>query len=156
MILLAIVACAPLAGCGSSTIKQQAARIVELETYSQDLESRLTALKEKQLGEDRELCSGRPAEPPPPPAPEVSARTNTSVPADLPVVHLSPSGVTTSTSGESADESDPSDATAAQHAAGLPAGHETTRPVVKVHGSQEGQVYQRTLSAAERETAPSL
>lgn len=160
----------PLGGCSADLQGRQAARIVELERYSQELEAKVTALKEASLkGAARSACA--PSSPTQGGDPTTSgaqptvaapgkgasehprAGSTTAAPSNLPVVRLSPAHPFATAE----EDAHPQDADSAEDAAELlsdaeVASSDQTRPVLKLHGGQEGKVIMRTVTAAEKDT----
>lgn len=168
-ILFMILGSLATLGCGGSAKNQHLGRIADLESYTLKLESQLTALKEQALERERSHCKtsgsklaelGTPAaEPATELAPanlqaKVQPRAS-GAPADLPVVHLTPGGPTTK-SRETAEPTEPTPE-GAEHQAGAREddADDATRPVLKIHGSQDGKVYHRPVTAADRQNTSS-
>lgn len=173
--LLNLLMIVPLvAGCASDLQGRQAARIVELESYTQELEAKVTMLKEASLkATARTACLSSPGD-----ASKHDARTEqanseaakasardkasaeqsrnpspTSAPADLPVVRLSPARPFASAQdADRSDEAGPALDPVAASSDSPAASSDQARPVLKLHGAQEGKVYMRTLTAAEKDT----
>ncbi len=172
-ILFALVAFGGSIGCSGNPHAAHTARIAELENLNQDLEAKLTELREQRLVEQREHCtvsSPRSAQATTrsPGAGDEGAQARlpisteqrnqpTQPPPDLPVVRLSPHGSVVAAAALEPDlpdvqddsSTDLLDATSGSEPA-------DARPVLKVHGSTEGRVYHRALSAAEKKSSPSL
>lgn len=161
-------------GCSADLGSRRATRIQELERYTSELEAKLTALEEQSLRRSHAACpasavrrgdveaASQALQPSRKGKSEVTQRGT--APDTLPVVRLSP---TQPQGAVPVDEADP-EAPATSGANGdqtntellVEASHvgtqERTRPVLKVHGAQEGHVYHRTLTAADKEPGASL
>lgn len=173
LILLGITAGLSLSACGGAASTQQSARIADLESYTLQLESQLTVLKERSLEQERSHCktsgvrtaTGVKANSEAEPAfaaetgsgtdPPIQAKTESKAsgaPADLPVVHLAPGGPTAAMRENSAAFADEQEDTEQSQKGDA---EDSTRPVLKIHGSQDGQVYHRPLTNADRQQTPS-
>lgn len=167
-ILLVILGSLATLGCGAATQKQHLGRIAELESYTLKLESQLTALKEQALERERSHCKssgsklaelGTPvAESATELAPsnlQAKVQPRSGAPADLPVVHLTPGGPPTK-SRETAELTEPTVQGAEDQAESREdEADDATRPVLKIHGSQDGKVYHRPVTAADRQNTSS-
>ena len=161
-------------GCGAERRNLLAARIGELESYSESLERELTELKEKRLSEERSYCNakdGSPSREPVAvgPASDGPLRRGAleGAPSRLPVLHLSPEGTATAAPSKSAtlaqvvpaagdaDRSSGEEPSAPHDSSTSTVDSEDSRPVLHVHGTQEGRVYHRALTALEREDVTS-
>ena len=174
-ILLGIIASLTVLACGGAAGTPQSARIADLESYTAQLESQLTVLKERSLEQERSHCKtggtktiaaeaevtseteaavapeAESVEDPAPVQAKMQPKATGGAPADLPVVHLTPGGPTTAArSAVLADEQDEEKAESQKGDA-----EDNTRPVLKIHESQDGQVYHRPLTNADRQKTPS-
>jgi hypothetical protein len=169
LIFIAIIASFGTPACAGLAQSQKLARISELEVQNEELERQLMLLKESNLSEERSHCnSGAPGESSPKSAEAtvlaavVAAPEREGAPRDLPVVRLSP-GTHGSQVQSGGDESVVTaqlevEAVEADSAkTGAPNTSPTeTRTVLKVHGSAEGRVYDRALTAADTQSSSAL
>jgi hypothetical protein len=152
--LLMILSSMP--ACSADLQARQAARIVELDNYTQALEAMVTLLKVASLKPSQpEQATG--------PAAQASAPHNanagalrdpspSSAPADLPVVRLSPSRPSAFAQDEpDSDEVEPALDSTGPASEARATSADQTRPVLKLHGAQEGKVYMRALTATEKD-----
>jgi len=160
-----------LGGCSADLQGRQSARILELERYNQELEAKVTALKEASLkGAARDACAPaspaqandstrsaaqKPADPAQdrPHSEPSRASSTTAAPSNLPVVRLSPAHPFATADEDSHPSGAEPAADAAEPVSEVEvASSDQTRPVLKLHGAQEGKVIMRTLTAAEKDT----
>ncbi len=162
-----------LGGCGASQQRPRELRIQELERQNQELEAQLTLLQERALAKERSYCKSegntRAHSTDISPADELqgstsnktelSARTPSprarggGAPTNLPIVRLSPDGASPSYSSSPSEE--PHSEIVSPPPSGSAGSELSSRPVLKVHGSNEGRVLHRALSSTEsEETSP--